>query len=146
MPMSAEVDGIVVLILVSVNRPVTSDGLMSKVIPFPLDVEIFVLNNCTPVPPEKVPPAPIAHAALVAVALKFPLLCAEQMAAIPVTAKNMNAVLILNSPSWSKTALMADRRSSWKTNRRCFPVENTLSVDSKTTDLRVIRAVWAGEL
>jgi hypothetical protein len=65
--------GIVVLILVSVNRPVTSEGLMSRVTPLPLEVEIFVLNNFTPVPPLKVPPAPIAHDAEVAVALKLPL-------------------------------------------------------------------------
>jgi len=62
-----------VSILVWVNRPVTSDGLIFKVTPFALDVEMFALNIFTPVPPVKVPPAPMAQDAAVAVALKLPL-------------------------------------------------------------------------
>jgi len=59
--------------LVSVNRPVTSEGLIFSVTPLPLDVEIFVLNIVVAVPPLRVPPAPIAQDAPVAVALKLPL-------------------------------------------------------------------------
>src|SRR5215471_6253648 len=68
-------------ILVSVNRPVTSEGLMSNVTPFPLDVEIFVVIELSMVPPLRAPPAPIAHEPPVFVALKLPLLCAKAVQA-----------------------------------------------------------------
>ncbi len=63
----------VVLILVSVKRPVTRAGLMSNVVPFPLPVEMFAVNEVRVVPPLRVPPAPITHDAPVPVALKLPL-------------------------------------------------------------------------
>jgi hypothetical protein len=72
-PMSADEVGIVVDIFVSVKRPVTSEGRMSRVTPFPLDVEISASKNVTSVPPLKPPPTPIAHAAPVPAALKLPL-------------------------------------------------------------------------
>ena len=59
--------------MVSVNRPVTSEGLISRVTPFPLDVEMFELNIVVVVPPVRAPLAPIAQDAPVAVALKLPL-------------------------------------------------------------------------
>ena len=59
--------------MVSVNRPVTSEGLIFRLTPLPLDVETFVLNIVVAVPPLRVPPAPIAQDAPVAVALKLPL-------------------------------------------------------------------------
>src|SRR5258706_9154371 len=71
--MSADVVARVVSILVSVNRPVTSEGLMFRVTPFPFDVEMFELNIVVVVPPVRTPPAPIAQDAPVAVALKLPL-------------------------------------------------------------------------
>jgi hypothetical protein len=71
--MSAEAVGMLVLILVSVKRPVTRSGLMSNVVPFPLPVERFAVNEVRGVPPLRAPPAPITHAALVPVALKLPL-------------------------------------------------------------------------
>src|SRR5215472_5038728 len=70
-------------ILVSVKRPVTSEGRMSNVTPFPFDVEIFVFTELSTVPPLRAPPAPITHEPPVFVALKLPLLCAK---AIPVNA------------------------------------------------------------
>src|SRR5205814_6064574 len=71
--MSADDVEIVVSILVSVNRPVTSEGLMSSVVPLPLPVEILAVNEPRLVPPLRTPPSPITHEALVPEALKLPL-------------------------------------------------------------------------
>jgi hypothetical protein len=68
---------------------------MSRVTPLPFDVETFALNSWTPVPPLKVPPAPIAHAADVAVALKLPLLWADTVVAKEANANvNRNAAIL----------------------------------------------------
>jgi hypothetical protein len=72
-PMSADEVGMLVLILVSVKRPVTRAGLMSNVVPLPLPVERFAVNEVRVVPPLKTPPSPITHEAPVPVALKLPL-------------------------------------------------------------------------
>jgi len=77
MPVSADALETLVSILVWVNRPVTTEGLIFKVTPFPFEVEMFELNILIPVPPLKAPPAPIAHDAAVEVALKLPLLWAN---------------------------------------------------------------------
>src|SRR5690242_10026235 len=70
--MSADAVEIVVSILVSVNRPVTREGLMSSVVPLPLPVEMLAVNEPSVVPPFSVPPAPIVQDALVPLALKLP--------------------------------------------------------------------------
>src|SRR5215469_3518632 len=102
MPTSAVALGTVVLIFVSVNRPVTKSGRISNVRPFPFDVERFAVNWPSAVPPPgppgvpNVPPVPIAQEALVPIALKLPLDAARavQAANAPiVTAKQR--VLIL---------------------------------------------------
>src|SRR2546430_14032918 len=80
-PMSADVVGTVVEILVSVKSPVTSDGRMFKVTPLPFDVEMLELKTVVVVPPDRVPPSPILHDAPVPVALKLPLLCVNACAA-----------------------------------------------------------------
>src|SRR5262245_59450631 len=77
MPTSAVAFVTAVEIFVSVNRPVTREGLMSNVTPLPLDVEMSALKICTPVPPLKLPSVPIAHDAGVPLALKLPLDCAR---------------------------------------------------------------------
>jgi hypothetical protein len=51
MPTSAEADGIVVFIFVWVNNPVTMDGVIFNVTPFPFEVEMFELQIVLPVPP-----------------------------------------------------------------------------------------------
>src|SRR5437667_3823339 len=87
--MSADAVAMVVLILVSVKRPVTRAGLMSDVVPLPLPVEMFAVNELRPVPPLRAPPAPITHDAPVPLALKLPLdwAKASPTANNPVTAK-----------------------------------------------------------
>ena len=78
MPTSAVAVGTLVEIFVSVKRPVTNEGLISNVTPFPLDVEIFVVNEFTAIPPLRAPEvASITHAALLPEALKLPLDCAK---------------------------------------------------------------------
>src|SRR6185436_9721897 len=77
MPMSADADDTVVSILVWVNSPVTNAGRMSSVVPLPLPVEMFAVNELSTVPPLSTPPAPIRHDAPVPVALKLPLDCAR---------------------------------------------------------------------
>src|SRR5215469_9076294 len=77
-PTSDEADGTVVEILVSVKRPVTNEGRISNVTPWPPDVEMFVTNEFPTIPPLRAPFAPMAHAAPLPVALKLPLLCARQ--------------------------------------------------------------------
>src|SRR5262245_29255866 len=80
--MSADALGIVVETFVSVKRPVTSDGRIFNVTPAALEVEMLALNICCPVPPSRVPPSPILHAAPVPVALKLPLDWAEAVVVI----------------------------------------------------------------
>jgi hypothetical protein len=76
MPTSADAEETLVSILVLVNKPVTRAGLMSRVVPFPLPVEMFAVKELSTVPPLSTPPVPIEHEALVPVALKLPLDCA----------------------------------------------------------------------
>lgn len=71
--MSADAVETLVLIFVSVKRPVTNEGLMSNVTPFPFDVEIFAVNDDAGIPPLRTPPPPIEHAAALPLALKLPL-------------------------------------------------------------------------
>jgi hypothetical protein len=71
----------VVLILVSVKRPVTRAGLMSNVVPLPLPVEMFAVKEVRVVPPLKPPLTPITHDAPVPLAVKLPLDCAKVMGA-----------------------------------------------------------------
>jgi hypothetical protein len=71
-------------ILVSVKRPVTSEGLISNVFPLPFDVEMFAVNDDATIPPLSTPPPPIEHAAELPLALKLPLDCAKATGAISV--------------------------------------------------------------
>jgi hypothetical protein len=92
MPTSAVAVGTLVEILVSVKRPVTNEGLISSVTPFPFDEEIFVVNEFTEIPPLRPPELElIAHAAPLPAALKFPLDWAKTMG------ENSNA--IANAPA-----------------------------------------------
>src|SRR6266853_825101 len=65
---------------------------MSKVVPLPLPVEMFAVNDVSAVPPLRTPPPPITHEAPVPVALKLPLLWAkaspDASTATPKTAVN----------------------------------------------------------
>jgi len=88
--MSPDAVETLVSIFVSVKRPVTSEGLMSNVTPFPFDVEMFALNDDATMPPLRTPPSPIAHAAELPLALKLPLDCAKEMGAINIGMANAN--------------------------------------------------------
>ena len=79
--------------LVEVKRPVSRDGLISKVVPCPLGVWIDVVKDVRLVPPLRVAPPklPVAllktagvavHAAEVPAAVKLPLLSAKADTAI----------------------------------------------------------------
>jgi hypothetical protein len=72
-PISADAVETLVEIFVSVKRPVTSEGLMSNVVPLPFDVEMFAVNDDATMPPLRTPPAPIEQAAALPLALKLPL-------------------------------------------------------------------------
>jgi hypothetical protein len=63
---------------------------MSNVVPLPFDVEMFAVNDDATIPPLRTPPAPIAHAAELPLALKLPLDCAKVMGAINIA--NANAL------------------------------------------------------
>jgi hypothetical protein len=90
MPTSAVAVGTLVEIFVSVNRPVTSEGLTSNVTPFPFEVEIFVVNEFTVIPPLRAPVVELIwHAAALPAALKLPLDCAKAIGAI--NSANANA-------------------------------------------------------
>src|SRR5262249_19068255 len=89
MPTSAVAVGTLVEILVSVKRPVTSEGLISNVTPFPFEVEIFVVKEFTVIPPLRAPVVElIAHAAPLPAALKLPLDCAKAMGPINIASAN----------------------------------------------------------
>jgi len=91
MPTSAVADETLVEIFVSVKRPVTSEGLTSNVTPFPFDVEIFVVNEFTVIPPLRAPVVElIVHAAPLPLALKLPLDCAKAMGAINIANANVH--------------------------------------------------------
>ncbi len=79
------------LIFVSVKRPVTSEGLMSKVVPLPFDVEMFAVNCEATMPPLRTPPTPIEHAAELPLALKLPLDCAKAVGPINIAIANAPA-------------------------------------------------------
>jgi hypothetical protein len=66
----------VVAILLRLKRPVTIDGVIFSVTPFPFEVEMSELQTVIPVPPPRASPVPMEHVAVMAEALKFPLLCA----------------------------------------------------------------------
>ena len=95
MPTSADADGRLVLIFVSVKSPVTSDGVIFNVTPLPLEVEIWDEKMVVPVPPPRTPPAPIEQVAAVALALKFPLDCAKATGAINIAIASALLYLII---------------------------------------------------
>src|SRR5262249_46519679 len=115
-PTSADEVGMDVLILVWVKRPVTSEGLMSNVVPFPLPVDRFAVN-CVRVVPDcpKLPPSPITHAAAVPVALKLPLDSAnadpDAIATIrtPAPKHDANFPIVLILVIWSSSFLLLFR-------------------------------------
>src|SRR5215469_11695753 len=97
-PISAVALGTVVLIFVSVNRPVTRSGRMSNVTPFPLDVEMSASKLVNTVPPTKFPlPNVPAHAGLLVVPLQIAQE-AEVPAALKLPLDAARAVQAANAP------------------------------------------------
>src|SRR5262249_41180326 len=103
-PTSAVADVTVVEIFVSVKRPVTKAGLISRVVPFPLGVEMLATNTVVPVAPLRVPPVPMLHDAGVPAALKLPLLWANANPDTDTTARtatakrDANFLMVLSTP------------------------------------------------
>src|SRR5262249_7575083 len=103
--------GTVVLIFVSVNRPVTKSGRISNVTPFPFDVEMSAVKFVNVVPPTKFPlpnvvahagllvvPLQIAHEAEVPVALKLPLAWAWARAGTTKVQARINSNFFIFAP------------------------------------------------
>jgi len=79
-----------VSIFVSVKSPVTSEGLMTNVVPLPFDVEMFAVNCEATMPVLRAPPAPIEQATELPLALKLPLDCAKAMGVINIANANVH--------------------------------------------------------
>lgn len=117
--MSAVAVGTLVEILVSVKRPVTSEGLISNVTPFPFDVEIFVVNEPAVIPPLRVPPVPIMHAKPLPVALKLPLLWAKATVVMKATTATSVAIFFMVS---SPVVCWAAKARGWFALSHCWRI------------------------
>src|SRR5579864_14491 len=94
-PTTAVALGTLVEILVSVKRPVTSEGRTSNVVPFPFDVEMSAVKFPTTRPPLRAPVVLlITHAEEPPAALKLPLDCANPVLHIKRTAA-IDAILFI---------------------------------------------------
>src|SRR3989442_10445617 len=107
-PTSADAEGTVVEIFVSVKRPVSKLGLTSSSTPLPLEVLIVVSKTLrVPTPPLKLPPVPMAQFSFVPAALKFPALWAKPELEIHkvIAAMNKTFFITIHPPAWNCAGL-----------------------------------------